>query len=180
MYLHRMISVDLNSVINKTGVRDSSYGKEKTLLASVVQLAISVLSMSEISLGQTKAVIALLGNEKLHKPIKEEFEKRCPSLNMMNAELRFIFEKFASGSDSVAVLHNVNELVKKFGKILSWEMVISLYAIDMDDSIDKQEVGGGNNINYGGENKKDEKKCEKKNKKTLGRGTTIVRQILID
>lgn len=178
--LHRRIRVELNSVINTRNAREGvvSYGKEKALLASVAPLATAVLSMSEISLGRTEAVVALLGSEELQKTIKEEFEKKCPSLD----ELHCIVEKLPLGSDTVPFLHNVNELVKKFGKILSWEMVMSLYAIEMGDSVDKQEVGSGNCMKNGGESTKDEKKSEKKKskKKTLGRGTSIVRQILMD
>ncbi|KAK8952909.1 Histidine--tRNA ligase [Platanthera guangdongensis] len=148
----------------------------------MVQLAVSVGFMSEISLDRTKSVVALLYSGELQKTIKEEFEEKCPSLDTVREELRFIIEKSYFGSDSVLVFHNVNELVKKFGKILSWEMVMSLYAIEMDDSVDKQEVGGGCSMKNGGESTKDEKKSEKKKrkKKTLGRGTAIVRQILMD
>ncbi|KAI0501280.1 hypothetical protein KFK09_016224 [Dendrobium nobile] len=174
--LHDRTRVELNSSIN---VR--SHGKEIALVALVFRLAMSIQLMCEISLERAMVVATFLGNEEKRKKFMEDFNKRCPSLDVMREGLCFISEKTASGSDSVEVLHGVYELLVILKEILAWEAAVALYALELDDSIEKQEVNDPACINVNSENEKVEKKVEKKKrKKTLGRGTSILWKVFKD
>ncbi|KAL0914522.1 hypothetical protein M5K25_014875 [Dendrobium thyrsiflorum] len=181
--LHGRIRVELNSSINvrKNAVGVVSHVKEKALVALVLPLAMSIQSMCELSLGRAMTVATSLGNEEKRKKFMEDFEKRCPSLDVMREGLCLVSEKAASGSDSVEVLHGVYELLVILKEILAWEAAAALYALELDSSIEKPEVNDPACINVNSENEKVEKKGEKKKrKKTLGRGTSILWKVFKD
>lgn len=181
--LHGRTRVELNSSINvrKNLVGVGSHGKEKALVASVFPLAISIQSMCEISLGRAMSVATFLGNEEKQIKFKDKFEKRFPNLDVIRDGLCLVSEKAASGSDSIAVLHGVYELLVKLREILAWEAAAALYALELDDSVEKPDVDGPACIKENGENVKVEKKGEKKKrKKTLGRGTSILWKVFKD
>ncbi|PKU66582.1 Histidine--tRNA ligase [Dendrobium catenatum] len=181
--LHGRTGVELNSSINvrKNAVGVVSRWKEDALVALVLPLAMSIQSMCELSLGREMTVATFLGNEEKRKKFMEDFNKGCPSLDVMREGLCLISKKAASGSDYVEVLHGVYELLVILKEILVWEAEIALYALELDDSIEKQEVNDPACINVNTENEKVEKKVEKKKrKKTLGRGTSILWKVFKD
>lgn len=181
--LHGRTRVELNSSINvrKNAVGVVSHGKEKALVTSVFPLAMSIQSMCEISLGRAMTVATTICNEEKRIKFMEEFEKRCPSLDVIREGICLVSEKAASGLDSVAVLHGVYELLVKLREVLAWEAAVTLYALELDDSIEKPEVDDLACIKANGENAKIEKKFEKKKrKKTPGRGTFVLWKVFKD
>lgn len=181
--LHGKTRVELNSSISvrKYLVGEPSHEKEEALLPSVLLLAMSIKSMSEISLGRALTVITFLGDEDNQAKVKKEFEKRCPSLDSIKEGFHLVSKKAAFGSDSAAVLHGVYELLVKLREILSWEVALALYALELDDSIDKPDVGDSAQSKENGEIMNVEKKgMKKKKKKTLGRGTSVLWKLFKD
>lgn len=180
--LHARTRVELNSGIKvKKAMNAGNYGKEKALVTSALPLAMSVQSMSESSLGRAKLTIDSISDDGLRSQVAQVFEKVCPSSDVLRDQFQSITEKAASGLDYVAVLHHVYEFLVKFRQVLAWEAALALFAIEMDTSIEKTQLDSSISIKPNGETAaKVEKKSEKKKKKTLGRGTTVVRQLLRD
>ncbi|ONK80139.1 uncharacterized protein A4U43_C01F14300 [Asparagus officinalis] len=181
--LHSRVRVELNSVVKaKKTVGVGSKGKEKAFVASVLPLAMAIQSMSECSLGRARLAIESLSDQELKARVLENFEKRSPNIDKLKESFQVITEKASSGSDYVKGLHSVYDTLINFREILAWEAVVALFVLDTDESIEKVQVGPSASILESGENSKGEKKSEKKKKKkkTLGKGTSLIRQLLKD
>ncbi|XP_008777840.2 histidine--tRNA ligase, cytoplasmic [Phoenix dactylifera] len=179
--LHGRIRVELNSGVKvKKAMNAGNYGKEKALITSVLPLAVSIQSMSECSLGRSKLTIESISDDDLRSKVAEVFENVRPSSDWLREQFQSITEKAASGLDYVGVFHHVYEFLVKFREVLAWEAALALFAIERDDdSIEKKQNCCSTSIKPDGETAKGEKKREKK-KKTSGKGTSVIRQLLKD
>ncbi|CAL9093114.1 unnamed protein product [Musa textilis] len=177
--LHVRTRVELNSTVKfKKSMVFGNHGKEKAFAGSVLPLAMSMQSMIESSLGRSKSTINMISNNSLCPRVAEAFEKACPSLDGMRVQFQSITEKAASKIDYLLTLHYVYEYLVKFREVLAWEAAVALFAIEIDDSIEKPQVDQASKLN--GDVAKGEKKTDKKKKKTLGKGTSSIRQLLRD
>ncbi|XP_020262495.1 histidine--tRNA ligase, cytoplasmic-like [Asparagus officinalis] len=179
--LHSRIRVELNAVVKPrkvTGVGSS--GREKAFVASVLPLAMSILSLGESSSGRARMAIGSIIDQEVQAKVVESFEKGCPNFDKLRENFQLIAEKASSGEEYVEVLHSVYNLLVKFREILAWEAAVTLFVLDIDESIEKPQVGPPATIKQNGENFKGDRKKEKKKKKTLGRGTSVIRQLLKD
>ncbi|KAJ6818454.1 histidine--tRNA ligase, cytoplasmic-like [Iris pallida] len=165
--LHGRTRVELNSGVKvKKGTGAGNCGKEKALVALVSPLAMAAKWMGENSSGRARLAIEAIADQELRSKVVEAFEKGCPSLDELSI-------KASSESDFVEVLHCGYELLVKYREVLAWEAAIALFALEADDSIEKSPVVEN------GEVVKGDKKIEKKKKmKTLGKGTSAIRQLL--
>ncbi|URE07726.1 Anticodon binding domain [Musa troglodytarum] len=177
--LHVRTRVELNSTVKfKKSMVFGNHGKEKAFAGSVLPLAMSMQSMIESSLGRSKSTINMISDNSLRPRVAEAFEKACPSLDGMRVQFQSITEKAASKIDYLLTLHYVYEYLVKFREVLAWEAAVALFAIEIDDSIEKPQVDQASKLN--GDVAKGEKKTDKKKKKTLGKGTSSIRQLLRD
>lgn len=167
--LHGRTRVELNASVKSKKVMGSGiHGKEKAYVASVLPLAMAIQSMSEASYGRAELVVASVVGEELRSKVGEVFQKECRCIDA----LKYDFNSITTASYNFAlVLHQVYDLLVKFREILAWEAALALFAIEVDESVEKPAV-------VPLESSKSEKKSEKKKKKTLGKGTSIVRQLL--
>ncbi|KAG6503715.1 histidine--tRNA ligase, cytoplasmic-like [Zingiber officinale] len=179
--LHVRTRVELNS---STKVKKSkviaNQGKEKAFIASVLPLAMSIQSLSESSLGRAKSSINLISDSSLRSKVVEVFEKSCPNLDGLRDQFHSVTENAASGSNYVRVLQSVYCLLVKFRDILAWEAVLALFSLEIDDSIERAQVDSLKDNKPDGDIAKGEKKIDKRKKKTLGKGTSSIRQLLRD
>ncbi|RRT69020.1 hypothetical protein B296_00022498 [Ensete ventricosum] len=177
--LHGRTRVELNSTVKfKKSMVFGNHGKEKVFAGSVLPLAMSMQSMIESSLGRLKSTINMISDNSLRSRVAEAFEKACPSLDGMRDQFQSITEKAASKIDYFLTLHYVYEYLVKFREVLAWEAAVALFALEIDDSIEKPQVDQASKVN--GDVAKGEKKTDKKKKKTLGKGTSSIRQLLRD
>ncbi|KAH7672249.1 Histidine-tRNA ligase/ATP phosphoribosyltransferase regulatory subunit protein [Dioscorea alata] len=167
--LHGRTRVELNaSVKGKKAMGSGIHGKEKAFVASVLPLAMAIQSMSEASYGRAELVIASVVTEDLRSKVGDLFQKECRCIDALKNDFN---SSTTASSNFVLVLHQVYDLLVKFREILAWEAALALFAIEVDESVEKPAV-------VPLESSKSEKKSEKKKKKTLGKGTSIVRQLL--
>ncbi|WOL06320.1 histidine--tRNA ligase, cytoplasmic [Canna indica] len=179
--LHGRTRVELNSIIKvKKSMVVGKHGKEKAFVASVLSLAMPIRSMIESSLGRAKSTINVINDSSLRSSLAEIYEKACPSLAVLKDEFQSITEKAVSSSDYVLVLHSVYVFMVKLREVLAWEAAVALFAIETDDSIEKPQADTSKDNKLNGDVAKGEKKSEKKKKKTLGKGTSSIRQLLRD
>lgn len=179
--LHGRVRVELNSSVRvKKAMNAGNNGKEKALLTSVLPLAVSIQSMSQCSLGRAKLTIESISDDDLRSKVAEAFKNAYPSSDWPGERFQSITEKAASGVDYVGVFHHVYAYLVEFRKVLAWEAALALFAIVRDDdSIEKKQICCSTSIKQYGETSKDEKKREKK-RKTAGKGTSVIRQLLKD
>ncbi|XP_065039053.1 histidine--tRNA ligase, cytoplasmic-like [Musa acuminata AAA Group] len=177
--LHGRTRVELNSTVKfKKSMVFGNHGKEKAFAGSVLPLAMSMQSMIESSLDRSKSTINMISDDSLRPRVAEAFEKACPSLDGVRDQFHSIAEKAASKIDYLLTLHYVYEYLVKFREVLAWEAAVALFALEIDDSIEKPQVDQASKLN--GDVAKGEKKTDKKKKKALGKGTSSIRQLLRD
>ncbi|XP_072988108.1 histidine--tRNA ligase, cytoplasmic [Typha latifolia] len=179
--LHGRVRVELNSSVKiKKTVGSGNHGKEKALVALVLPLAMSIQSMIQSSLGRAKLTIESIGDVDLRTMVAESFQDGCPGFGSLKDNFDAITRNLSSGSDYLLVLHGVYDHLVKYRDILAWEAALALFAIETDDSIEKMQENASTRSKPNGEMAKGDKKSEKKKKKTLGKGTSAVMQLLRD
>ncbi|OAY71759.1 Histidine--tRNA ligase, cytoplasmic [Ananas comosus] len=178
--LHGRTRVELNSSIKvrKKSTGLSNQGKEKALVASALPLAMAIRSMSEISLGRAKLIVESIRDVGIKSTVSELFRDGCLGFDRLKDQFDSVTQNAAVGSDYVSILSGVYDLLVKFRNILAWEAVLALFTIEIDDSIEKIQGSSSTNAKPNGETVKGDKKSEKKKKKTLGKGTSAVMQLL--
>ncbi|XP_020107018.1 histidine--tRNA ligase, cytoplasmic-like [Ananas comosus] len=178
--LHGRTRVELNSSIKvrKKSTGLSNQGKEKALVASALPLAMAIRSMSEISLGRAKLIVESIRDVGIKSTVSELFRDGCLGFDRLKDQFDSVTQNAAAGVDYVSILSGVYDLLVKFRNILAWEAVLALFTIEIDDSIEKIQGSSSTNAKTNGETAKGDKKSEKKKKKTLGKGTSAVMQLL--
>ncbi|XP_074572908.1 histidine--tRNA ligase, cytoplasmic-like [Curcuma longa] len=179
--LHVRTRVELNSSskVKKSKVI-TNHGKERAFIASVLPLAMSIQSLSESSLGRAKSSINIISDSSLRSRVSEIFEKECPNLEGLRDQFHSVTEMAATGSNYVHVLQSVYGLLVKFRGILAWEAALALFSLEIDDSIERAQVDSLKDNKPDGDIAKGEKKIDKRKKKSLGKGTSSIRQLLRD
>ncbi|CAA6653929.1 unnamed protein product [Spirodela intermedia] len=154
--LHGRTRVVLNSLIRsrKKDADPWNHGRETALASLALPLCLAARAAGKSSLGRARSTIAALGDPGLRSSVSEVFEKNLVST------------KAADEADDVEVLHEAHELLLTLRKILAWEAALALFVIERDESFDKTQS----------EPFQIEKK---KKKKTLGRGTSVIRQRML-
>ncbi|KAJ0970850.1 hypothetical protein J5N97_018809 [Dioscorea zingiberensis] len=179
--LHGQTRVELNASIKvKKDIRYRISEKEKAFVGLVLPLAMTIQTMSEASLGRSELVLASIVGDDLQLNVGEVFRKGCPSIDALRNDFNSITSRISAGSDYVQVLHCAYELLIKFREVLAWEAALAVFAIEVDESVEKTSATPLENSKVNGETVKGDKKSEKKKKKTLGKGTSTVRQLLKD
>lgn len=179
--LHSRVRVELNSIAKvKDAVGDGTNAKEMAFVASVLPLATSIWSAAESSLERMTMAIKSVANQDIQTKVLEAVEKGYSSFEKLKENLRSLAEKISPSSDLIQILHCLCELFAKFREMLAWEAAVAMFVFDSDESIEKPQVGPPVSIKENGENAKGDKKSAKKKMKTLGRGTSVVRQLLKD
>nr|CAD1820244.1 unnamed protein product [Ananas comosus var. bracteatus] len=163
--------------VRKKSTGLSSQGKEKALVASALPLAMAIRSISEISLGRAKLIVESIQDVGIKSMVSELFRDGCLGFDRLKDQFDSVTQNAAAGSDYVSILSGVYVLVK-FRNILVWEAALALFTIEIDDSIEKIEGSSSTIAKPNGETAKGDKKSEKKKKKTLGKGTSAVMQLL--
>ncbi|KAG6466286.1 histidine--tRNA ligase, cytoplasmic-like [Zingiber officinale] len=175
---HGRTRVELNSSVKvKKSIVIANHGKEKAFIASVLPLAMSIQSLCESSFGRAKSSINIISDSSLRSRVSEVFEKACSNLDDLRDQFHSVTEKAASGSNSAHVLHSVYDFLVKFRNVLAWEAVLALFSLEIDDSIERAQVDSSKDNKLNGDLVKGEK-SDKKKKKNLGKGTSIIRQLL--
>lgn len=185
--LHLRSRVELNSVIKtrKTPIMVSS-GKDNALARLVVHLGLAVSYAGESCLGRIKLNLDSISDPDLKLKMLFALQNGCGfnttndtiNLNEIFYSLRDVFKLIPTND----TLQSVYDILVKLREVIAWEAAIALFVMEMDISKEvSQSISEGNSGNV-----KAERKNEKKKKKTsgkagsfvLGKGTSIIRQML--
>lgn len=181
--LHGRTRVELNSLIRsrKKGADPWNHGRETALASLALPIGLAARAAGKCSLGRARSTIAAIGDPGLRSSVSEVFEKNCPDFDALRDGCQVLSTKAANEADDVEVLHEAHELLLTLREILAWEAALALFVIERDESFDKtlSELPHSNVESNGGDAKGDKKSEKKKKKKTLGRGTSVIRQRML-
>ncbi|XP_078443663.1 class II aaRS and biotin synthetases superfamily protein [Wolffia australiana] len=177
---HGRTRIELNSAIRSKKDADPwKHEGKSTMAGAALALCLAARTAGKFSIGRARAVIAAIADANLRAGVSHTFEVNCPSFDSLRILCRVVSEKAADEADDVEVLREAHKLVVKLREILAWEASIALFAIEKDEAFDKVRAEPNNSELNGSDLKKGEKKKAKK-KKTLGRGTSVIRQRMLE
>ncbi|PRQ22521.1 putative histidine--tRNA ligase [Rosa chinensis] len=172
--VHAKTREELNSgaKVGKGGSRSAR--SERTALLA---LAAALFDLGDYSLRRAKLDLEAVGSESLRLRLVELFGKQCPTGESLRGGLKLVQElAFEEEENYVKFAHAVNVLMELVWKIVTWEAITVFVALEGAELTGK---GQGGEVN-GEVNAKTGKKSEKKKKAVLGKGTTVMVQLIKD
>ncbi|RVW82931.1 Histidine--tRNA ligase, cytoplasmic [Vitis vinifera] len=168
----RMVHLRTRVELNSGGKVDKAVGAGKAVATVVSPLAASLRYLGESSLSRANMNLNSIGSDNLRSSLVGLFEGKCPSIDGLKNAYRLISEAVFE-EDYVKFLHEVNGLLGMVWEIVIWEAITAFVSLEGSESIGKigVEVNGGDQKGNVG------KKSEKK-KKVLGKGTSVIVQLV--
>lgn len=168
----RMVHLRTRVELNSGGKVDKAGGAGKAVATVVSPLAASLRYLGESSLSRANMNLNSIGSDNLRSSLVGLFEGKCPSIDGLKNAYRLISEAVFE-EDYVKFLHEVNGLLGMVWEIVIWEAITAFVSLEGSESIGKigVEVNGGDQKGNVG------KKSEKK-KKVLGKGTSVIVQLV--
>ena len=168
----RMVHLRTRVELNSGGKVEKSGGARKALATMLSPLAVSLRYLGESSFSRAKMNLNSIGSDNLRSTLVGLFQGKCSGMNGLRYAHRLISEA-VFGEDYVKFRHEVNGLLGMVWEIVIWEAITAFVSLEGTESIGKTgvEVNGGDGKGNVG------KKSEKK-KKVLGKGTSVIVQLL--
>lgn len=168
----RMVHLRTRVELNSGGKVEKSGGAGKAVATVISPLAASLRYMGESSLSRATVNLNSIGSDTLRSGLEGLFEGKSPGLDVLKNAHKSISEAVFE-EDYVKFLHEVNGLLGMVWEIVIWEAVTAFVALEGTESIGKTgiEVNGGDGKGNVG------KKSDKK-KKVLGKGTSVLVQLV--
>ncbi|KAH7568369.1 hypothetical protein JRO89_XS07G0282500 [Xanthoceras sorbifolium] len=160
--VHSSTRIELNSSV-KAGIS----GTAKALGTNVVALAAAIKNLGESSLCRAKTN-SINGDDSL----RNLFDKDCASGDSLRNAYKAVLDAHFE-EDYVKFGHQANILLGIVWKIVAWEAVVALVALEGGELLSEKSNGGDTR-----EDKKSDKK--KKKKVVLGKGTGLIVQLIKD
>ncbi|KDP45604.1 hypothetical protein JCGZ_17211 [Jatropha curcas] len=166
--VHSVSRVALNS-------REEVY--EGDAIPAVIALAAALQNLGKSSLCRAKINLESVGNESLKNSLLTRFESKCPNENVLRNAYKLALDSDFE-EDNGKFVHEVNALLGTVWRIVAWEGITAFVALEGGElmSVKAAEV-----IDVNGRDEKVAKKGEKKKKKALlGKGTSLIVQLIKD
>ncbi|KAJ9145852.1 hypothetical protein P3X46_028184 [Hevea brasiliensis] len=166
--VHSVTRVSLNS-------REEVY--EGDAIPAVLALSAALQNLGKSSFCRAKANLDAVGNESLKTGLLSMFEKKCPNENVLRNAYRLVLDSDFE-EDTWKFVHEVNALLGTVWSIVAWEGITAFVALEGGELMSAK---GVEEIGVNGRDEKVVKKGEKKKKKaTLGKGTSVIVQLIKD
>ena len=170
--VHSKTRIELNS-------KDLGSGSGSDVRTVLYPLAAASNEVGECSLSRVKANLDSISNEGLRSSLVSLFEGKCASVESLRNGFKLVLE-LGFEKEYEKFVHQVNVLLGMVWKIVAWEAMTGFIALEGVEWSEKSgssvEVNGG----VGGGNVKGNKKGEKKKKVLLGKGTSVIVQLIKD
>ncbi|XP_042506112.1 histidine--tRNA ligase, cytoplasmic [Macadamia integrifolia] len=177
--VHARMRVELNSLVKVGKGSSGSSGCGKVLMNTLWPLASVLQFLGESSLCRAKLNVESIGSVDLRTQVLEMFERSCPTSNVLNDMFRLIWEAKRE-ADYVRFFHEIYCLLLKVRTVVAWEGALALFSLEKSESNEKAKGAAPARAEANGGNASAERKGEKKKKKVLGKGTTVIRQLIKD
>jgi histidyl-tRNA synthetase len=172
--VHSKTRIELNSK-----AAASSEGSVSDVRTVLYPLAAAINDLGEGSLSRVKLNLDSIGSDDLKSSLVGLFEGKCVSGEGLRNGFKLVLE-LGFEKEYEKFVHQVNVLLGLVWKTVAWEAITGFIALEGVEWSEKSgnvvEVNGGR----GGGNVKVEKKGEKKKKVLLGKGTSVIVQLIKD
>ncbi|XP_002525505.2 histidine--tRNA ligase, cytoplasmic [Ricinus communis] len=167
--VHSVTRVALNS-------RDEVY--EDDAIPAVLAFAAAVLKLGKSSLCRAKMNLDVIGNESLRKGLISMFEIKCANEDVLMNAYRLVLNS-SFEEDNGKFVHEVNGLLGIVWKVVAWEGIAAFVVLEGGELMSGIRVEA---VEINGKDDKAVKKGEKKKKKktVLGKGTSVIVQLIKD
>lgn len=173
--VHSKTRVELNSGVKVGKGGHGSAGAAGMVRTALLPLAAALWDLGTCSFSRTKLNLDSVSSDELRSCLVGLFEKQCPSADSLRNEFKVVSELVFEGEDKYdKFAHQVNVLVGLVWKIVAWEAIAAYVALEGAELNEKSKTSEVN----GGENAKVDKKSEKKKKVVLGKGTSVMIQLI--
>lgn len=170
--VHSKMRVELNSSVKIGKGRPLSSGTEDAVRAALLSFAAMLWDLGKCSLDRGKLILDSNSDENVKASLAGLLDRERPSNESLKREYRLVSE-LALDEKYDDFVHTVNELLATVWKIVAWEAIAAFSTIEGGELI-----GKGQDVDINGSNEKVVKKSEKKKKAVLGKGTSVVVQLI--
>ncbi|XP_010113204.2 histidine--tRNA ligase, cytoplasmic, partial [Morus notabilis] len=162
--VHSVARVELKSAVK------SGSGAAETVRNLFSSLATALWDFGRYSYGRAKLNLVLVVDGDVKSSLVGLFEEKCPSADTLRSESKVVSELVFGGEENYDSLgHQVNVLVGLVWKIVAWEAITAFVALEGAELKEKSQDGEVISVN---------KKSEKKKKVLLGKGTSVLIQVI--
>ncbi|KAF4376833.1 hypothetical protein F8388_025704 [Cannabis sativa] len=173
--VHSKTRVELNSAVKAgKGGPGSVAGAAGMVRTALLPLAAALWDLGTCSFDRSKSNLYSMGSDDLRSSLGGLFEKKCPSNDSLKNEFKLFSELVFEGEENYGKLaHQVNVLLGLVWKVVAWEAIIAYV------SLEGAELNESKSTEVNGEEKaKVDKKSEKKRKVVMGKGTSVMIQLI--
>ncbi|KAJ8771364.1 hypothetical protein K2173_026541 [Erythroxylum novogranatense] len=164
--LHSMTRAEFNS-----GFRSGKHGDGEAVGTTVSTFAVALRNLGKCSLGRAKMNLDVVGRECLRNSLLALFDKNCPSEDVLRNAFTLVLD-LLNEENYGKLVHEVNALLGIVWKIVAWEGMTSLVALEGEELLSAK---SSDSIEVDGRDADVEKKSEKRKKKVvLGKGTSVI------
>ncbi|CAN1199592.1 Histidine--tRNA ligase, cytoplasmic [Linum perenne] len=167
--VHSMTRVKLNSVVNALD------GGERKAVGDKLQPFTALRNVGANSLCRAKLNIHAVGSETCRNGLISLFERKCPGESDLKDSFKLVSD-LLSEEDYTAFVHSVNCLLDIVWNIVSWEVVAAFLVLEGGGELDGAKLAEAN----GGNGPVDKRSDKKKKKAVMGKGTTVIVQLIKD
>ncbi|XP_022993046.1 histidine--tRNA ligase, cytoplasmic-like [Cucurbita maxima] len=173
--VHSKMRVELNSSVKiGKGGGSLSSGTEDAVRTVLLSFAAMLWDLGKCSLDRVKLILGSNGDENMKASLAGLLDRECPSNESLKREYKLVSE-LGLDEKYIEFVHTVNVLFATVWKIVAWEAIAAFMTIEGGELI-----GKGQDVDINGANEKVVKKNEKKKKAVLGKGSSVVVQLIKD
>ncbi|GAB4861185.1 hypothetical protein Ancab_036342 [Ancistrocladus abbreviatus] len=171
--VHSRVRVELNS-----GAKCGKDGNKKAWIVTLMPLATALRYLGECSLSRAELCIYSVAGDSVQSSLLSLLKESCPTIESLRHAFRLVSEA-ALQEEYAKLLHAVYQLLDLARTAVSWEMVMAVISLEGRELLERNQGDTASRVEVNGGNTKPEKKSEKK-KKVLGKGVTVIMQIIRD
>ncbi|KAK4488809.1 hypothetical protein RD792_004599, partial [Penstemon davidsonii] len=161
----------------KSGFRPGSVKEASMALSTLAQW---LWYLGDISIRRTRFVVEnSISDENLNASMLKLLDDKCLKADVLE-ELYASSQDAFRKKDNLLLVHNVYELLDVIRRIFSWEGVTAFVALEGSEIFVEKMVGDNGSVSEpsSGDNTKTYKKCKKKKKMVLGKGSAAFVQFI--
>ncbi|XP_030521347.1 histidine--tRNA ligase, cytoplasmic [Rhodamnia argentea] len=174
--VHSEVRVYLNSLVRIQKVGSTADGAADDVVDVLFPLARVLLRIGKSSLCRAKMNLDSIAADDLKSSLTGMFEKDCIGMDDLENEKKALNDADIDG-DFENFVHELYVLCGFVWKVVVWEAITAFVALEGSELSEKGKDEEINGVQADG---KSEKKKKKKKKKVLGRGSTVVVQLIKD
>ncbi|GMH17356.1 hypothetical protein Nepgr_019197 [Nepenthes gracilis] len=169
--VHSRSRVELNS-----GMKGGKGGNKKAWAVALMPLATTLRYLGESSLSRAELDIYAIAGDSVRSSLRGSLKENCPTRENLRDAFRLVSQA-ALEEEYAKLIHDINDLLGLVRRIVSWEMAVAVLSLEGSELLERNHRGSATRAEVNGGNTSEEKKSEKR-KKVMGKGTTVILQLI--